>query len=144
VTVEAAEAGGRQRLVDRGEHVHPRVARRDTLSVTGQQIGELRIDQTGIARAAAMMDKTCNRPDAEFAQASKTLVRPGPVADVRMLGRDGLPHDRVAHRPDPESRDGIEVGQALKMSCLLHLIAELVSDLHNSALNAAPQLERLA
>jgi hypothetical protein len=138
VAVETAEAGRRQRLVDRGEHVDPRIACCNTLSMTSHQVGELRVDQASVARPTAMVDKAGNRPDAEFAQASEALIRPGPVADIGMVGRDGFPHDGVADRFDPERRDGIEIGQALEMPCLLHLIAEFAAYLHNSALNAAP------
>jgi hypothetical protein len=50
----------------------------------------------------------------------------------------------VAQRCDAQGGNGIEVRQALEMTGLFDLVAERVSDLDNSALNAAPQLERLA
>lgn len=67
-------------------------------------------------------------------RSTEAFVRPRPIAEVRMVGCDGLPNERVSQRFDAEGCDGINVRQALEMPCLLDLVEELVSELDNSAL----------
>ena len=83
VAVEGAEAGGGERLVDRRIGVEPRVALGDGAGVACELLGELRIEQVGIARAAAVVEKPGDGADAERLEAAEALVGPAPVVGGR-------------------------------------------------------------
>jgi hypothetical protein len=143
MAVEAAETRRRERLVDGREHVHPRIARRNPLGVSSEELREMGVDEAGVARAAAVVDEARDRRDAELAQAREALVRPAPIASVGIVRCNHLPHDRVAQRADPERRDGVEVRDPVEMARLFDLVAEFVADLNDRALKTAPKLKRL-
>ena len=76
----AREARGRQRLVDRGVVVDPRIALGDGAGVRGQPLGEAPGSTRLVsARAAAVVDEADDGAHAQRAQPRQPLVRPRPV-----------------------------------------------------------------
>ena len=79
MSVEAAEARSRQRLVDRREMIDPRIPAGDLCSVLGEQLWKSRIAKTGEFRAAAMMQEPGDGHDPTLPDAFEKQIRPAPI-----------------------------------------------------------------
>ena len=66
--VERAETRRGQRLVDDGIAAYPRIALGDPRGEGREPVSKRPVEQVGPGRAAAMVDESDNRIDAEFAQ----------------------------------------------------------------------------
>ena len=141
MAVQRGEARGRQRLVDRRPVGDPIVALRDLRREPGQLFGEAGIEQIGIARPAAMMEQSGDRPDPERAQPRQTRVAPCPVARSEAVGRDTLPQQRIAESRDAERGESVEVLDAILMPGQPDLVSEAVPHPVDGALDAAPEFE---
>ena len=62
-----------------GVQLDPRVAPATLAGVIGEQVGEGRVDQAGVARAGAVVDQAGDDLDAELAQTLEPPVVPGEV-----------------------------------------------------------------
>src|SRR5215207_6251707 len=130
MAVEAAEAGRRERLVHRSEHLDPRITPRDTLSVARQKAREGGIEEIRVAWPTPVMHKPGNGPDVQFVHSGETRIGPAPVADVRIVGGHGFPNGRVAQGANPERPNHIEVPDPLPITVSPHLIPEAAPDPH--------------
>ena len=139
MAIEAGEAGRGQGLVDRCPILHPGIAARHLPCELRELLGEIRIEQAGAGRAAAMVDQAENRPYAETAKLGHPHVMPGPVANCRVIGRHALPADGIPQRADPEARDGLKVGHAVVVPGLAELVAQTVTDAYDAAFQPPPE-----
>src|SRR4051794_40849760 len=96
------------------------------------------IEQAGIGRAAAVMEKPGDRRDAELPHAAQPLVVPSPVGVLRPVWGNSLPQDRVAQRSDPERRDAVEVVWPGMMAGLDTLVSITVADAGDGAFETTP------
>ncbi len=126
--VEAGEARGGQRFVDGRVVLDPRVTRGDGAGIFRQLGREGRIDQAGVARAAAVVHQADNRGDPCVAQGRQALVRPFPVGAGNAVRRSALPQDRVADRADTESSKLGYVVEPVSMTVAVHLAVIIVVD----------------
>src|SRR3954470_23194995 len=138
--VQGAEAGGRERLVDRGVPLEPGIAARHRAGVAGEAGRKGVADQTCFPRSAAVVHEAGNRRDAELAQTVEALVAPGPVRSLERLGGSAFPEHWVAQRAHAERCDGFEVFDTPGVAVALELAEILVAHAVYGALDAAPQL----
>jgi hypothetical protein len=89
------------------------------------------------------MDKAGDRPNAKLTQTLEPRVVPSPLGLIRPIRRDRLPQNRVAERADAERRDGIEILEAFPVPRLDGLVAELVANPDDRALESAPEFRRV-
>jgi hypothetical protein len=138
VPVQACEARGGKRLVDRRHHLHPRI----TLGHAGREIGELArergIEETGVARTASVVHKPDDRLEVELAQASERAIGPRPTRFVCVGRRDLLPEHRVANGGDAEGGKAIEVVKAAAVTARFDLVEVAITDPVDRALETAP------
>ena len=142
VAVQAAEACGGERLVDRGVVAHPRIPLGNGLRELRESIRQGGIDQAGRCRAAPVVKEAHDRRDAELPQAAQPLVRPAPVRGPEAAGRGPFPEHRVPERGDAERGEAVEVVEAVLVPGAADLIDVVVADPVDRALDPAPQLER--
>src|SRR3954452_6426843 len=120
-----------------------RIPRGDIAAVAPQQVRPGRIQHVGIGRAAAMVAKPRDSSDVQFLQALQTNVVPGEIGSVGAVRRNSLPEHGVANRLDPEAGDPVEIFDTLTMFRLCTLVAEVVADPCDRALQSAPKLKWL-
>ena len=124
--VERGEAGRRQGLVDRRPAAHPRGRVRDGLGIVGEERGERRIEQVGVARPAAVVEQRDDRFDTGIGQRSQPRARPAEVDDQRIVGRRPLPQHRRPRRVDAERREQCDVAVAAVMPGQRELVDDAV------------------
>ena len=78
MSIQAAEARGRERLVDRRVLADPRITPRHLIGVLREQGWKRRIEQIRVLRAAAMMQQSYDGLDLQLAQALQALIGPCP------------------------------------------------------------------
>ena len=140
--VQRAEAGRRQRLVDRCVLLDPWIAGRDRGRVVGQLFRKIGRQQAGVPRTAAMMEQADDRGHAEFAQRGQAQVGPAPVGVGQPVRRGALPQNRVAERAHAEGGETLEVRQARGVAVALHLAEILVAYAVDGAFESAPKCHR--
>src|SRR5690606_2531192 len=140
VAIEGAEAGGGQRLIDRGPVVHPRIAARDLAGVAGQAVREAGIKQAGPGWAGAVVDEPDHGPELQLPQARQPAVGPAPV-EAAPLDLGALPKDRIAKSPEPERREAIQIVDAVVVAGEARLVQPGVADTIDGALVPAPEFE---
>ena len=144
VAVQPGEPRGRDRLVHRGPVLDPPVARGHRVGVGGELLGELRVQQVGVARPRAVVQQADDRRQPEAAQPCQSRVVPSPVPQVGMVWRHPLPQHGVAQDANPERSHPVQVVVPLEVARLAELVAPLVADAHHAAFKATPHLERIA
>jgi hypothetical protein len=76
--------------------------------------------------------------DTEPAELRQSLVGPAPIADIRGIGRDGFPQDRVAHRFDSERLKSGEIFVSISMPGFVNQVSKGVPNPNNGAFKSAP------
>jgi hypothetical protein len=106
--------------------------------VARQKASKIGIEEIRVSWSATVMNQASDGFDVQFPHSGKSGISPAPVAKVRMIGRDRLPHDRVANRAYAEPCDRVEVRDASLMARFLKLIPEPVADPHHGAFETTP------
>ncbi len=140
--VQAAEARGRQRLVDRGVGRDPGGAPRHLPGVRGQLLGKFGVQQAGVARAAAVVQQRDDRLPPPGAEAGELPVGPAPVGGVRAAGRDLRPQCRVTDAARPQAGQQVEVAGTFQMPAPFELVEVGVADAVEGTFDPQPQLQR--
>ncbi len=138
MAVEAGEAGGGERLVDRGPHLDPRIALGDPGGIIGQLRREVRIEQVGVARARAVMEEAADHLDAALAKHGEPVVGPGEIELVRAFRSDRLPQDRESDRRQAEPGHQVDVRPPVAVTGLRCLVSIRVVEPDNGAFGASP------
>src|SRR6185295_1380749 len=139
-TVQCTEARRGQWFVNGRVAYQVGIAVRDGGGVRHELVREFRIEQTRMARAAAMVKQTGDRCDSKIAQQCEPFIRPGPVW-LGTVGMDTFPEDRIAQRRDAELGKHLQVIGTLVMSIALELAEVHVIDEIHRAFQAAPKFE---
>ena len=139
--VQAAEPGGGQGLVDRRVVIDPGIALRDLPRILRQARCKRRMDETGVARAAAVMGQARDDPDVEGTEAAEAVVRPRPVGRARAIGSDPLPEHGIPDGANAQAGERRKVAGPGGMPAALHLVEVSIADAIDRALDAAPELQ---
>src|SRR5438270_8152528 len=91
MAIKRAEAGSRERLIYRRISIHPRIALCYSTRIFSKQFRKVWIEKIGSHWAAAVMEQSNNRPDAEVPQPMQPLVRPCPVNLLQTIRGHALP-----------------------------------------------------
>ncbi len=142
MAVQAGESSRGHRLVHGVPIVDPGIASRDLGRIVREQVGKLRIEQTGVPRARAMVHERGDHLDPALAEVFEPLVVPRKVELSRRLGRDRFPQDRIADRFDAETDHRVEVVEAGGVPGFDDLVTIFVADANDRTFDPAPQLQR--
>src|SRR4051794_35902202 len=141
MSVKTAQPRGGQGLVHGCEELKCGIAPGDIGRMGGQELRKIRIEQVRIARTTAVMDQSGDDADAQFIKPGQTGVVPSPITDIRMLGCDRLPDDRITYGPNSECGQAVQVFEAIMMAGFDHLVPETISDASDRTFYSAPHLE---
>jgi hypothetical protein len=100
------------------------------------------IEQIGVTRPAAVVHEAGDRSHFQSSHPSQALVRPPPIAFVRVVRGDRFPEHRVTEGADAEPRYRIKILDPPDVAGVGKLVSELVTDADGRAFEAAPQLQR--
>ncbi len=140
--VQAGEAGRRQRLVDRRPAFDVRKALGDLAGIAGELGREVRIDQAGVARAAAVVEQPDDGLEPVGLQACD---RPGGPREVQRAGYcgDTFPENGKSHALRAQRGETVDVVGPAREAGQRRLVTPTVVDPIDRAFRADPQLQRL-
>ncbi len=140
--VQAGEAGRRQWLVDRRPAFHVWKALGDLAGIVGEQGGEVRIDQAGVARAAAVVQQPDDGLKPVRVQAGDRTGGPREVQGTRQCG-GMFPKNGKSHALRAQRGETVDVVGPAREAGQRRLVTPTVVDPIDRALRADPQLQRL-
>src|SRR5512137_3077364 len=108
-----------------------------------EQVGKIFMEQMCVLRPRAMMAKASDHANAQSLKMRYPLVSPFPAACVRMLGRDGLPQQGIAHFSNAERSSRIQIRKPVKMSRFCNLVAIRICDANDRTFKTTPEFRHL-
>src|SRR6266850_5862231 len=109
MAVESAESGCREGLVNWRISVNPRITTRHRRGKGRELFRKLRINETGVARSAAVMKEPGDRANAQISQARQPKIGPLPVKLFGRLRRDRFPQNRETQGAEAERGEVSEI-----------------------------------
>src|SRR3954454_4993676 len=106
----------------------------------GEQRRQSGIEQVRVSRATTVMEQAADDPNSQIVKPTQPDIVPAPIADLRVIGSDGLPNDGVAQRTNSKRGDAIQIVQPILVTSIYHLIPEPLSDAGHGALHASPNI----
>src|SRR5437764_2204407 len=86
------------------------------------------------------MQQAADDANSQIVKPTQPDIVPAPIADLRVIGSDRLPNDRVAQRTNSKRCDAIQIVQPILVTGLHDLIPEPLSDAGHRAFHASPNI----